>query len=638
MELPSGKIAFNKNKALMLGRNPDDFTHYNDFMEIVHPDDYENAMQIMRQLIGNKRDVYECEYRIKNSNGDYLWFHDIGKIVSNINGKIKLTGIVTNITERKIAEEKLQKLNAELSNTVEELQTANDELDAKNQIITKERQALKDSEERYRKVIEHLPMGLVELDHDAKVIEWNQAMEKITEIEKQTIHNKPVWELTNMLLPEKDMKKQVKEYLKKEIPRALQTGKAKWLNKTIRNSYRSPSNEIRQVEAHKFLIPDSKGNRIGAIMHDITERLKTQKALKESEQKIRTIVTTLPDLLFHFDNNGKFLSFYQESNVLLKKPKDFINKSIFEVFDKEYAHKVQNCIAQTLKNKTFEHNYTMKINDETHYFRAKYSKLKENEVIALVSDITTLKKQEAKIARQNDDLKEAIATKNKFFNIIAHDLKNPFSSILGLSELLIGGIERYDKQKIKKFVASIHESSTNTYKLLENLLQWARAQQGKSPFKPQKQLLHEIVYETVLLSQNQANAKKIGVEYTVSPQIEIYADAEMMKTIIRNLISNAIKYTNPNGKIFLSAQTTGENAHVSVKDTGIGMDEKTRKTLFKIGESTSKQGTQGERGTGFGLMICKEFVEKHNGKIDVQSQPGKGSTFSFTVPLYNDEA
>lgn len=169
--------------------------------------------------------------------------------------------------------------------------------------------------------------------------------------------------------------------------------------------------------------------------------------------------------------------------------------------------------------------------------------------------------------------------------------------------------------------------------MLNNLLEWSRSQSGKIPYSPQKTNLFLLVHETYMLLNNSAEAKNIQIEIIMEQNIEVEVDIEMFKTIIRNLLSNAIKFTPENGTIKIAASILEENVEILITDSGVGMDEKTKNSLFKIGETKSLKGTNGEEGTGFGLLLCKEFVEKHNGQIKVESEVVKGSTFILSIPL-----
>jgi len=245
----------------------------------------------------------------------------------------------------------------------------------------------------------------------------------------------------------------------------------------------------------------------------------------------------------------------------------------------------------------------------------------------------TLEVSESKLKKTNTKLVKANATKDKFFRIIAHDLRNPIGSILGLTELLVENFEEYDKEKAKKIIKSVYTSSKHTYKLLNNLLEWSRAQQDRTPFNPVKTELQPLLLEVVLLLSSQAALKQITISEKTSKNLMFYFDNEMIKTVIRNLVSNAIKYTNKGGDIYIKAKKNNEKVLISISDTGIGMNEKTKKSLFKIAETESMEGTEGERGSGFGLMICKEFIEKHNGSISVKSEINKGSEFIIELPI-----
>jgi len=230
-------------------------------------------------------------------------------------------------------------------------------------------------------------------------------------------------------------------------------------------------------------------------------------------------------------------------------------------------------------------------------------------------------------------LKALNATKDKLFTIIAHDLKNPFNSILGFSELLLENLREYDIFKTEKFVKNIGAVAKNTLNLLENLLDWAKTQTGQISFSPEKLDLTTIIAEIIELLNSAAQIKNITLNYLQIEPVSIYADANMIKTILRNLISNAIKYTNSSGKVFIYAIPSTDHIEITVSDNGLGMSEDVKNNLFTDGEQTSLQGTTGEKGTGLGLLICKDFVEKHGGKIWAESDLGKGSTFKFTLPV-----
>ncbi len=244
------------------------------------------------------------------------------------------------------------------------------------------------------------------------------------------------------------------------------------------------------------------------------------------------------------------------------------------------------------------------------------------------------------IIEQSDQMKKANqqlsilnATKDKFFSIIAHDLRNPFNIVSGFSEILLNKFDQYPPEKVHKLLSMIYMSSKNGSNLLENLLQWSRSQTGSISYMPSNHNLYAISKETLGFLNNDAELKNISIKHLIDPETYIFADENMVKTILRNLISNAIKFTRENGIIELKSDSNEDHVKVSIADNGIGISKDNIEKLFRIDSTFTIKGTANEIGTGLGLIICKEFVEKQKGKIWVESEPGKGSEFSFTLPL-----
>jgi PAS domain S-box-containing protein len=253
--------------------------------------------------------------------------------------------------------------------------------------------------------------------------------------------------------------------------------------------------------------------------------------------------------------------------------------------------------------------------------------------IAQGNDITEKKKADEKLTKYASDLKELNATKDKFFGIIAHDLKNPFSSILAASELLAAKSDQFETESIIKFSKILNEASKSAYALLENLLEWSRAQTGSITYNPQEVDIGEMVNKNLTHVEVSAANKKIKLLSKVTEDIKAIADKNMLNTVLRNLLINAVKFTHKGGKVMVAAQKNGKFLTLMVKDSGIGIPKKDIKKLFRIDTKYTNIGTAQERGTGLGLLLCKEFVERHGGKIWVESNVGKGSEFMFTIPL-----
>jgi len=231
-------------------------------------------------------------------------------------------------------------------------------------------------------------------------------------------------------------------------------------------------------------------------------------------------------------------------------------------------------------------------------------------------------------------LKRSNETKDKFFSIISHDLKSPFNSLLGFTDLLLQNYDTFDDAERKHIIESLNASSKNTYQLLENLLTWSRSQTGRIEYSPQEIEVKTIIYEIILLSQPAAENKSILLADHTEAVLSVFADKSMLQTILRNLISNAIKFTGNKGSVSVSAKKAKQDRFIEIRvsDTGIGIPEDIIDDLFLIDKNRSTPGTEKEQGTGLGLILCKEFVEKQGGQIWIESEVGKGSQFIFTLP------
>ena len=228
-----------------------------------------------------------------------------------------------------------------------------------------------------------------------------------------------------------------------------------------------------------------------------------------------------------------------------------------------------------------------------------------------------------------------MAEKDKFFSIIAHDLKNPFSAFLGLTEIIAYEFDTLQTKEIKEFSQDLHASANQLYKLLENLLEWARMQRGAVEYKPRQFRLFPVVRETAELSEVSARNKQISINFEVPEEAAVFADKNMVRTILRNLMNNAVKFTGSRGTVTVTAEPESDGrVLLSVIDNGVGMDRDTMDSIFSLSDSgkPSRYGTADERGTGLGLVLCKELVEINRGSLQVESEIGRGSTFSFTLP------
>ncbi len=265
-------------------------------------------------------------------------------------------------------------------------------------------------------------------------------------------------------------------------------------------------------------------------------------------------------------------------------------------------------------------------------------------VMGVLVDHSNYRKVSDEYIKAEQKLREINAAKDKFFSIIAHDLKSPFNAILGFADLLLTDHETVNPKQFKNYISIIHKSANKGLVLLENLLKWSMSQTNKIIFKKSNFDLSELLYENIDFVGEKASIKGIEIDCICDSKIEVDADKNMIDTVLRNLLSNAVKFTRANGKVAVTVKivkkkkkTETSKVHVTVADNGIGIEEKDLKKLFRIDSQFSTQGTAFEQGTGLGLILCNEFINKHEGEIWVDSVVGQGSQFHFTLPLDKTE-
>jgi signal transduction histidine kinase len=236
------------------------------------------------------------------------------------------------------------------------------------------------------------------------------------------------------------------------------------------------------------------------------------------------------------------------------------------------------------------------------------------------------------LAEKNTQLNDVNASKNKFFSIIAHDLRGPLFSLRELSNLILEDFESRSKEELLRMLTAQRDTTANLYALLENLLTWARIQRGKIEYFPQTVFLDQVVTANLDLLQMAAEQKQITLENLIREKVTAYADYHMINTIVRNLLSNAVKFTHSGGNVNVKAHQEDNSITVTVSDTGTGISKQHLPELFRIDAHYTRSGTANERGTGLGLILCKEFIERNNGTIWIESDIGKGTTVNFTLP------
>ncbi len=253
-------------------------------------------------------------------------------------------------------------------------------------------------------------------------------------------------------------------------------------------------------------------------------------------------------------------------------------------------------------------------------------------LLLLILSITWTRTLRNRVNQKTRDLQEANAAKDRFFSLIGHDLRSPISTIQGFSKLLYARHKTLEPEKTESYVQSIYHSSEQAFALLDNLLLWAQSQSGRIEFNPVETDFSDLARESIEMIQDQAMKKNIAIRQQFDQTGAVMVDKNMVSTILRNLLSNAIKYSRPGTAVQLQASRDKKNLVIKVSDQGVGMSNKEAKNLFRIEQGTSRPGTANEKGTGLGLLLCKDFAEQHKGSIEVDSQPDKGTTFTVTLP------
>ena len=369
---------------------------------------------------------------------------------------------------------------------------------------------------------------------------------------------------------------------------------------------------------------------------DITERKRTEEALKKSEDLLSLMMKYTPVYTFIKEvtpTESRVLNASENFQQMVGIPgSEMIGKLMDEIFPAEFAAKMTAddwavCASGKIFNQEEELN-------ERYYRTIKFpiSHGDKNLLAGYTIDISEQKQAEQILEKNDARLMELNATKDKFFSIIAHDLRSPFNGIVGFSNILIDQINENNYEGIDEYARIIQNSSQRALSLLMNLLEWSRSQTGRMKFSPEYVEIGLLIDEVAKIFVDTAHQKSIELSIELPAKVIGFGDKDMIGTILRNLISNAIKFTNQGGKIVISAERKPHEILLSVSDNGVGIKKETMGKLFRIETSYSTKGTSNESGTGLGLILCKEFVEKHGGKIWAESEYGKGSKFFFTIP------
>jgi PAS domain S-box-containing protein len=398
----------------------------------------------------------------------------------------------------------------------------------------------------------------------------------------------------------------------------------------------------------KVPLRDNDGRIVGTfgISRDITNRKKIEEELAAERNLLRTLIDNMPDRIYAKDIKGRFIICNDAvvKRMGMARIEDIIGRTDFDFVQHDLAAQYfenEQVIIRTGIPKINHEESMGSISGITRWNLSTKVPLRDAKgniigIVGMGRDITERKLAEEEIELKNELLQTINAEKDKFFSILAHDLKGPLSAFLDATQILAEEIQNMTLEEIKDITINMKESASNIYGLLENLLEWSRLKRGRMEFNPEKINVKQKITACIEVLKESARKKDIKITYSLQDDVVINADLHMFETIVRNLVSNAIKFTPKSGEIFVSATSRPDmTTVVAIHDTGIGMTKELISRLFLLNEKTNRKGTDGEPSTGLGLLLCKEFCEKHGGKIWVESEVGKGSTFSFMIPEVN---
>ncbi|MBK6962877.1 MAG: PAS domain S-box protein [Bacteroidales bacterium] len=577
------------------GYDPDDFIDNKtlSFKNIINPDFVEPIRMKWDEIL-QERKVFKFEYPIMHANGETRWMWEQGQgIFSGKNELLYLEGFITDITERKLIQE-----------------------------------TIRVSEEKLRTIIETSPDGIsiTSLDGTVQFVSGRA----ISMLGYDSVDDMLGRNSLDFLHPDYREKA---VYFLTEMFKGNLTGANEYL--LIR---KNGSTFYAELNANVLKNNDNEPIGILYVQRDISERKIAEQILKDSEEQHRLLLETAQEGIIVAQ--GSKLNFFNQRIIDISgysseelADMDFINL----VFPDDRSLLMEN-YKKRLSGEQVDQSYTVRIlckDGNVRWVEISGTRIVwKGEIASLtfINDINEHRLALEALRESETRLSELNATKDKFFSIIAHDLKSPFNNIVALSNLLVEQIQNNEKEGIEEFAGLIQSSSQQAMSLLINLLDWSRSQTGRLVCSPEYVDIVALIHEVMDLMNETARQKSITLSMELPRNLLAYADKTMVSTIIRNLVSNAIKFTNTGGEVTVKVERNQSDLMISVRDTGVGIKPEAMGKLFRIEESISTKGTGNEKGTGLGLILCKEFVENHGGKIWAESEDGKGSKFSFTIP------
>jgi PAS domain S-box-containing protein len=463
----------------------------------------------------------------------------------------------------------------------------------------------------------------------------------------------PAFELLMGMPKSKFIGKADHDFFDKKIADALRADDLKTMEQAAPHRYEewiTIKDRKSLFETIKKPYRDGTGEIIGilGISRDITERKEAETKLKESEERFETLAEHSRVITWEIDANGLYTYISDVCRTVLGyNPEEIIGKKHFyDLHPEEGRETFKSEVFGFLMQKKLVRGHINPLENKegkvvwvsTNALPTLFSDGKLMGCRGTDTDITERKEALEQIKQKNKELLELNSEKDMFFSIIAHDLRGPFNGFLGLTDVFVSELTTLSIEEIQKLAVMMKESANNLYRFLENLLEWSQMNRGLTIVNPNELSIHNIIHDNIRLIKDQATIKEIEISTDVPEGMTVFADKYMLESVLRNLFSNAIKFTQKGGRITISAKNaTDKLIEVSVTDTGIGINKEMIQNLFRIDVKTSRKGTEGESSTGLGLLICKDFIEKNGGMLDIESMEGKGSTFKIVLPCSEEK-
>jgi len=624
-DIASGKWSSSEVMDAIFGIDTDFEKTVEGWVSIIHPE-WQKTMNdyFVQEVIGNKT-KFDKEYKIIRQNDKAeRWIHGIGHLKLNDNNQpVSLVGTIQDITERIQSQE-----------------------------------ALNYEQYLLHTIMNNIPAHIYFKDSESRFIRINNAHAHFFGLSD----------------PDQAVGKTDFDFFTKEHAQSayndeqeiIRTGQS--VSKEEKETWSNHPDTW--VSTNKLPLRNNDGKIIGTfgISAPITERKRAEEELRRSQKKYSNLYTMFRLLA---DNTEDFLwaKDMDEKYIFVNKTlcdRLLIADSIDEPIGKSdmfFAKRQRESNPEDPEWYTFGENCadsdklilkegSTKQFDEYGNVRGRFlfldvhkSPIKDEQgnligVVGTARDVTAIKKLENEktialeaLKKSEEDLRKINAEKDKFFSIIAHDLRSPFNGFLGLTEIMTEGLQRMTLAEIKKYAMTVRSSATNLFRLLGNLLEWSRMERGLTEFAPSTYALMPKISESLVVVLDAADTKEITVSYNVPEEMVVIADGNMFEGIIRNLVTNAVKFSHKYGSVMISAKSVSDKfIEISINDNGIGMSAERINDLFRLDVNTNRKGTEGEYSTGLGLLICKDFIEKHGGQLWIESEEEKGSTFQFTIP------